>query len=90
MPRKLGLKYIGGVVAAPSPTITGAFMSVIRLGSTKQFAEGWDKVFGGEGKPSKKSSKTAKKKTAKKAATKKAAKKKTTKKKAAKKKSGRK
>lgn len=51
-------------------------MSVIRTGSNKQYAEGWEKVFGG---------KTAKKKAVKKAAPKKATKKKSAKKAAKKK-----
>lgn len=56
-------------------------MSVIRTGSNKKFADGWDKIF--KGKTAKKpasATKSTKKKAAKKAAPKKA-KKKTTKKK---------
>ncbi len=47
-------------------------MSVIRTGSNKKFAEGWEKAFGGAGT----SKKAAKKKATKPAAKKKAAKKK--------------
>lgn len=54
-------------------------MSVARVGSSKEYAEGWEKVFGGGKSPKKK---TAKKPTKKVAAKKKSPKKKGTKKKA--------
>ncbi len=42
-------------------------MSIIRTGSTKQYAEGWEKVFGGSKKTAKKKvAKPAKKKATKK------------------------
>lgn len=50
-------------------------MSIVRIGSTKKFAENWDNIFGG-GKKAKADSKSAGKKSAKK----KSAKKKTAKK----------
>ncbi len=49
-------------------------MSVMRVGSTKKFSDGWDKIFGGAKKPKKAaagSKSVAKKKTAKKKAAKK-------------------
>lgn len=47
-------------------------MSVIRTGSNKQFAEGWEKVFGGGKKsPKKKAAKKATKKPTKKKSAKK-------------------
>lgn len=49
-------------------------MSVVRTGSNQQFAEGWEKVFGG-GKKKSGGKKTAKKATSKKTAKKKSAKK---------------
>ncbi|MEM6329560.1 MAG: hypothetical protein AAF790_04860 [Planctomycetota bacterium] len=42
-------------------------MSVVRTGSTKQFAEGWDKVFGGGKTAAKKKTTKATKATKKKA-----------------------
>lgn len=42
-------------------------MSIIRVGTTKKYADGWDAIFGGKRKPAKKAAPSGKKATGKKA-----------------------